>query len=263
MKSVNQYPIWVGLFGRRVVVAGGGAVAERKIKRLRSVGADITVVSPTLTPGLKSLARRGRINWRRRAYRKGDLSDAVLAFAATDNPDVNRRIAREAASGRIWVNVATDPFISTFHLPALFSQGEIQIAISTGGKSPALAAHLKKELSSAIDPAHGVLLLLLGEVRSFLKRSMKDQKTRSELLHTLVSCRDSNLLGLIRKALLLPESKRDWKMVNDRVRRMIGDSRFSYAGEEAGDVPNREKRRVKKGREGGSNREEEDDIEEG
>jgi precorrin-2 dehydrogenase/sirohydrochlorin ferrochelatase len=259
LNRVNLYPIWVGLSGRRVVVAGGGTVAERKIKRLRSVGADITVVSPHLTPGLKSLARRKRIDWRRRAYRKGDLSDAVLAFAATDNPDVNRRIAREAAAGRVWVNVATDPSISTFHLPALFSQGEIQLAISTGGKSPALAARLKEELSSAIDPAYGVLSDLLGEVRSFLKRSKKDQKTRAELLRTLVSRRELNLLDLIRKALLLPEAKRDWKPVNDRVRRTIGDFRFSFAVGAADDGPIR----GKKGREGVSNREEEDDIEEG
>ena len=259
MKSVHQYPIWVRLSGRRVVVAGGGTVAERKIKRLRSVGADIIVVSPTLTPGLKSLARLGKIDWVRRAYRKGDLSDAVLSFAATDDPDVNRQIAREAAEGRVWVNVATDPSISTFHLPALFSRGEIQVAISTGGKSPALAAQLKDKLSSAIDPAHGVFSELLGEVRSYLKDSGKDQKTRAELLRTLVSRGESDLLGLIREALLLPAAKRDWKMVDDHVRRVIGDFGFSCAESLAAVVPKRGKKR--RGEE--SNREEEDDVEEG
>jgi siroheme synthase-like protein len=259
LKNVHQYPIWVRLSGRRVVVAGGGTVAERKIKRLQSVGADITVVSPTLTPGLESLARLGRIDWVRRAYRKGDLSNAVLAFAATDDPDVNRQISQEAGAGRVWVNVATDPSISTFHLPALFSRGAIQVAISTGGKSPALAAQLKVKLSSAIDPAYGVLSDLLGEIRSYLKDTGKDQKTRAELLRTLVSRAESDLLGLIREALVLPEAKRDWTGIDASIRRMIGDSRFSYAGGGAGDRP----KRGKKGRREESNREEEDDIEEG
>jgi precorrin-2 dehydrogenase/sirohydrochlorin ferrochelatase len=221
---MGGYPIWIRLSESPVVVIGGGKVAERKIKPLRSMGAKITLVSPQLTPGLESLARQNKIHWVRRAYQRGDLSGALLGFAATDDPKVNRQVAEEADSCKILVNVSTDPEASSFHLPSFFSRGAIQVAVSTGGRSPALAASLRKELSLEVDAAYGVLVELLGEVRASLKASDLRPAERSKILSALV---DSDLLDLIREALKSNPGDRNWGKVVARVGRLCGVSPVS------------------------------------
>jgi precorrin-2 dehydrogenase/sirohydrochlorin ferrochelatase len=145
---MRYYPIFINLRGRPVVVVGGGSVAERKVTTLLKAGADITLVSPALTRRLASWAARGRIKEIRRSYRRGDLGQAVLAFTATDSSAVNQAVAREAGKKKILINVADQSSLEGFIVPALFAKRDFMIAVSTGGKSPAMAKKMRDHLKA-------------------------------------------------------------------------------------------------------------------
>ena len=137
---VTYYPVFLDLRDRPVVVIGGGRVATRKVAGLVEAGARVRVIAPRVGPELEADAIE------RRRYRKGDLKGAVLAFAATDDRRVNQAVAAEARRRGIPVNVADSVQECTFLAPARLRKGEIQIAISTSGSSPRLAAELRRKL---------------------------------------------------------------------------------------------------------------------
>ena len=124
------------------MVVGGGEVANRKVKKLLQARAKVVVVSPEVEPELASMA----VEVRRRPYRAGDLEGAFLAFAATDRREVNAAVAREARERGIPVNVADRPVEGDFALPSTLRRGRLQVAVSTGGASPALARRIRQEL---------------------------------------------------------------------------------------------------------------------
>jgi siroheme synthase-like protein len=165
-----HYPLCLELTGRLCVVVGGGAVAARKVAGLVASGANVTVVAPEQAPELHELARAGRIEVQSRPYAEGDLADAVLAIAATDRPSVNARVAAEARARGILVNVVDDPAAGTFIVPAVVRRGDLQIAVSTGGRSPAVARWVREDLERLIPPEYPVLLALFAELRSELRR---------------------------------------------------------------------------------------------
>jgi precorrin-2 dehydrogenase/sirohydrochlorin ferrochelatase len=146
-------------------VVGGGRVAERKIQSLRKAGAIVKVVSPRLTAGLKRLKDENKIRHLCRTYRSGDLQSAYLVVAATDERDTNEKVFREASALRIPINTVDDPLRCTFIVPAVISRGEILVAISTGGQSPALAKGLRKKLQQEIGPEYPILLKTIGAIR--------------------------------------------------------------------------------------------------
>lgn len=183
---MRYFPVFLDLQKKSCVVVGGGRVAERKIRSLRKAGAVVTVVSPRLTAGLKRLKRGGEIKHRLRPYQKGDLKTAFLAVAATDDPCINEKVFREASALRIPVNVVDDPVHCTFIVPAVIPRGEIMIAISTGGKSPALAKALRRRLEEEIGPEYPALLKMIGAIRRRILPlgwgSKKNQEIYSRLL---------------------------------------------------------------------------------
>jgi len=142
------YPVFLDLRGRRCVVVGGGKVAGRKARNLVRAGALVSVISPETEPGLESLVSRVE----RRGYETGDLAGAVLAFAATDSREVNAAVAREAKERGIPVNVADNPSEGDFALPSTLRRGGLQVAVSTGGASPALARRIRTELEERFGP---------------------------------------------------------------------------------------------------------------
>jgi siroheme synthase-like protein len=142
------YPIFLDLSGRRCVVVGGGEVANRKARKLLQARAEVVVVSPEVRPELESVASEVR----RRPYEDGDLKGAYLAFAATDAREVNAAVAREAKERGIPVNVADRPSEGDFALPSTLRRGRLQVAVSTGGASPALARRIKGELEGVFGP---------------------------------------------------------------------------------------------------------------
>ncbi len=165
------YPVFLNIQDKPCVVIGGGEVAERKVNILLEEGALVTVVSRDLTDELKELARRGAIQVVPRDYRSGDLKGALIAFSATDNQAVNRRVSEEGRQERVLVNVVDDPELCDFIVPSRIRRGDITIAISTSGRSPALARKIRTDLEASIGPEYDALASLLSQVRAEMKDS--------------------------------------------------------------------------------------------
>lgn len=167
---MGYYPVFLELTGRPAVVIGGGPVAERKVEGLLATGAAVTVVSPALGTGLETLASEGKIRHIRRHYRRGDLADSQLAFAATGDRDVNAAVAREGRERGVWVNAADDSAHCDFILPGVVRRGELVVAVATGGSSPALARAIREELEAHFTEDYVLLTEVVTEVRQELRR---------------------------------------------------------------------------------------------
>jgi len=190
------YPVFLDLRGRRAVVIGGGAVAEQKVRGLVAAGAHVTVVSPDLLAGLTDLARRGAIEVRRRPYRGGDLAGAWLAIAAIDDRAVNEAVYAEAERLGIPLNAVDDLEHCSFIAPAIHREGDITIAVSTGGKSPALAVRLRQRIARLVGRAEARLCALLGELRPELAERVPDARVRTALWYAMV---DSDVIEFVRR----------------------------------------------------------------
>ncbi|HLB27932.1 MAG TPA: bifunctional precorrin-2 dehydrogenase/sirohydrochlorin ferrochelatase [Dehalococcoidales bacterium] len=164
------YPVFLNVKGRRCAVIGGGEVALRKVITLLEDGAKVTVISPELCLELASLAKEKKIKYAAREYKSGDLKGVFVAIAATDNSIINRRVAAEARKQAALVNVVDDAGESDFIAPAIIRRGEITIAISTSGQSPALARKLRVKLENEFGEEYGRLGRLIGEARAQAKK---------------------------------------------------------------------------------------------
>ncbi len=189
------FPVYLQLSGRPVVVFGGGAVAERKIQSLSAAGAEVTVVSPKITKNLEALVKQGRLKHRPRSYRRGDLSGFILAFAATDDEPINARIAQEAAAGGLLVNVADKPELCSFILPSVLTRGDLIVAVSTSGQSPALAKKIRQDLESYFGPEYEEYLQMMARVRERAMKEINEASRREALYRTIL---DSDLLKWLR-----------------------------------------------------------------
>lgn len=165
-----HYPVFLNIVEKKCVVVGGGKVALRKVKVLLSHGASVTVISPTLCSEVLELAENNRINVLQRQFRPGDLHDAFIAVAATDNRDTNCLVIEEARSKAILVNVVDDAEKSDFIVPAQMRREDITIAVSTAGKSPALARKIRKKLEKEYGEEYGTLLQLISKLRDEIKQ---------------------------------------------------------------------------------------------
>jgi siroheme synthase-like protein len=159
------FPVALELTGRRCVVVGDGAAAEAKVFALLQAGAVVTVVGEEPGPVLRALEAEGRIRLRRRPYRRGDLRGAFLAVAATDDRILNAAVHREATQRRVLLNAVDDPAHSHFAVPSVLRRGDLVVAISTGGRAPALARQLRLDLEEQLGPEYGELVALLAEAR--------------------------------------------------------------------------------------------------
>lgn len=165
----QYYPVALDLRDRPCLVVGGGPVAESKVEGLLDAGARVTVVSPALTERLGSWAAEGRIAHRRREYIESDCEGQHLAFSATDRREVTESVAADARRRGLWVNAADDPSYCDFLLPSVLRRGRLQVAVSTGGASPALAARVRRDLESYFTPEYADLVELAAEVRRELR----------------------------------------------------------------------------------------------
>ncbi len=168
--SNQYYPVYLDLRGKRCVVIGGGEIGERKVEGLLDGSAEVTLISPDITPSLHELARDGRIEWHARQYQQGDLKGAFLAIAATDARDVNQAIAAEAEGERVVLNVVDDAPLCTFIAPSIVRRGEVTLAISTGGSSPALARKLKETIQDSDLLRYADLAGVLSRARTLVKQ---------------------------------------------------------------------------------------------
>lgn len=169
-QSTQYYPVFLNISGRRCIVVGGGQVARRKVGTLLEHGANITVISPELCPELDQLAENGEIEVRQQGYREGDLAGAFVVIAATDDGAINQLVVREARERGILINVVDDADNSDFIAPSVVRRGDITIAISTAGRSPALARKLRTKVEEDFSDEYASLVNLVGEVRTEVRQ---------------------------------------------------------------------------------------------
>jgi precorrin-2 dehydrogenase/sirohydrochlorin ferrochelatase len=167
--SAFRYPVTLDLERRHCLVVGGGVIAERKVTGLLEAAARVTVVSPTLSPGLLALAGDGRFRWQPREFVAGDTEGFFLVMIATDDAAVNRAVAAEARRRGGLVNCADDPAWCDFILPALLRRGPLTVAVSTGGASPTMACLVRDELDATLSGDYGRLTEVVAEVRRTLR----------------------------------------------------------------------------------------------
>jgi precorrin-2 dehydrogenase/sirohydrochlorin ferrochelatase len=160
------YPVNLDLSGRRVLVVGGGQVAARKVAGLLRAGAVVTVVAPE---AVSEIAEDPDVRWHQRPYRRGEVASYRLAITATDDPAVNRQVARDGDAANVLVNSADDPANCSFILPAVVSRGDLQLTVSTNGRSPAFASWARRRLEQTFTDTHARVLDILSEVRDEAK----------------------------------------------------------------------------------------------
>jgi precorrin-2 dehydrogenase/sirohydrochlorin ferrochelatase len=190
------YPVNLNINNRLCVVVGGGAVASRKVRGLLAAGAAVRVISPVLRQDLYELSRQGRIEWLDRDYAHGDVADAFLVFAATDNRAVQEEILTETMENKGLINSVDDPRHSHFHVPANFRRGSVLVTVSTSGGSPVLAGRLRRQLESLIGEEYEAVVYLLSLIRAEIVAAGGDSRSNSQLFNRLL---DRGLVELVRK----------------------------------------------------------------
>lgn len=186
------YPVFLNLAGKRCLVVGGGRVAERKCVSLIKAGAKITVVSPELTPKLKLYDEQGLIKHINRPYRSSDIKSAFIVIAAASSAETNERIfndAKAASQDNLLpdklLNIADNPALCSFIVPSVVKRGQLTIAISTGGASPAIAKSIRKELQALYGPKFTKYLTRVKKAREKVVAETPDKKERARLLKKL------------------------------------------------------------------------------
>lgn len=159
------YPVMLEVQGRRCLVIGGGSIGEGKVLGLLDAKASVAVIAPEFTTSLEDLGSSGDIELIRRRYQPGDLDGAFLAITATDDPALNARIFQDAEAARVLFNSVDDIEHCHFAAPSIVRRGDLVLAVSTGGKAPALAKRLRKQLAAELPEEYGAFLIFLGEVR--------------------------------------------------------------------------------------------------
>jgi precorrin-2 dehydrogenase/sirohydrochlorin ferrochelatase len=207
---MGYLPVFIDVSGRTCVVIGGGEVAERKTLSLIEAGALVVLISPEVTAGLAAMSRSA-IRHLAREYRRGDLAGARLAFEATGDDVTARAVASEAGELSVPVNVADVPELCTFIAPAVVQRGGLQIAISTGGASPALAGKIRQELEDRFGHEYEVMVDLLAHLRRWLRIHQPDRGLRA---HTLGALVQSDLLQCLKRG--------DFAAANAIVEKVLG-----------------------------------------
>jgi len=194
---MKLYPVSLVLEDKPVVVVGGGKVALRKVRALLEAGARVTVISQQACEEIADLGREGIVDLKVREYRTGDLEGAVVAVSATDSRETNEQAARDARDAGILINVVDVPPLCDFYVPAVLKRGDLQIAVSTGGGSPALAASIRQNLEGIFGPEYAQLLEMLAEAREWIKR--QGTRTMAERKALFEEILKSPVLELIRE----------------------------------------------------------------
>ncbi len=193
--AINFYPVFLKLQGKKCVIVGAGEVAERKAARLLECGAVVSVIGREPTPGLRKLAEEGRLEYVSADYDETLIKGAHLVISATDDRTVNEAVRGAANREEIPVNVVDDPQLCDFILPSIVQRGALQIAISTGGASPALARKIRVDLDRQFGEEYALFLEVLGELRKRILDKGRPSSENKEIFEAVVN---SEALDLIR-----------------------------------------------------------------
>lgn len=192
---MKYFPVFLDINARNCLVIGGGSVGTRKAIALVESGANVTVISPAVTDTLKSLARRGTINLKTRTYCPADMEGMFLVFGATNQETLNRQINQDAERLNMLCNIADRPAVCNFILPATVKRGDLIIAISTSGKSPAFAKELRKHLETQFGDEYATLLTLMGGIRSLLLKEKHAPEEHKPIFNRIIQ---SGIIDLIK-----------------------------------------------------------------
>jgi precorrin-2 dehydrogenase/sirohydrochlorin ferrochelatase len=184
--TMRYYPIFLDIKDRNCLVVGGGDVGTRKVEMLLECGASITVVSIDTTETLKRLSKDQCITLVIRAYRPSDLDSRFLVIGATNDERLNRQLSMDAEKWNLLCNIADRPAACNFILPAIVQQGDLVLAISTSGKSPAFAKKLRKDLEKQFGEAYAVFLDLMGSVRNLLLQKKHAPEQHKPLFQKII-----------------------------------------------------------------------------
>jgi len=205
---LKYYPVFLDIADKKCVVVGGGEVAARKVKRLLDCGANVSVISPELNLELAALKDADRIIHSACEYSREFINGAALIIGATDDEKTNLVISQDAREKGIAVNIVDDPQKCDFILPSIVERGDLVIAISTCGNSPALARHLREELEARYGEEYAIFLRIMGSLRL---QMAKNAGAGRSWFDALIS---SGILELIRK--------KDWEKVKKTVLEITG-----------------------------------------
>ena len=208
---MRYYPIFLKVENRLCLVVGGGEVGARKVKTLLSCGASVALVSLELVEWLEEQIEEGVVDLLGNHYEERYLEGCCLVIAATDDLELNRRIAKDAEKRGLLCNVVDYPQEGNFILPGLIQRGALTLAISTSGKSPALARQIREDLEQRYGAEYAEFLEIMGAVRSRLLRQSQDSRANKEKFDRLVK---SELLELVRR--------RDFEAVDSILQKVLG-----------------------------------------
>ena len=184
---MKYYPICLRIADRPCLVIGGGPIAEQKVRSLLDADANVTVVSPQLTAVLTDWAGAGRIVHIARGYRRGDLVGMTLVYAATDNEELHAHVAQDAHDAGVLVNVVDRPRLCDFIVPSIVARGDLLVAVSTSGASPALAKRIRRELEASFGPEYALALTVLKRLRVDLAERGVPSAERQRIFATLAA----------------------------------------------------------------------------
>jgi precorrin-2 dehydrogenase/sirohydrochlorin ferrochelatase len=190
---MSLYPIFLKLEGHKVLIVGGGLIAEQKIEAVLRSATDVTVVSPQTTPRIRLWAHQGHIKYQAVEFQAGMTQGYFLVISCTDSEETNRAVYQEARENGALANAVDDPSYCDFYAPAVVSRGEFQIAISTGGNSPALSQHVRKQLEENFGPEYESWTAWLGRMRDVMRTVLPKTERRKELLMLLAQCKPVKL----------------------------------------------------------------------
>ncbi len=193
---MRYYPVYLDIQNRKCLVVGGGVVGTRKVVTLMDCGANVTVVSLEVTKQLLQLADSNAIKLKKRSYRSSDLDGMFLVIGATNNEELNRQISKDAQHLNKLCNIADRPESCNFILPSFLNRGDLIVAISTSGKSPALARKIRKDLENEFGEEYAEFLRLMGAIRQKLLSKNNDSKANKYLFEQLIS---RGLLEMVKK----------------------------------------------------------------
>jgi len=172
----QYYPIFIDLEAQRVLVVGGGVVALRKVQTLMEHGASVHIVSPKIVPKLKALINDNTCVWSEKEYSTDDIQEAILVFSCTEKENVNAKVSRDAKAHYRLANIVDDPEKCSFIVPSIMEQGDLKIAVSTGGSSPIVARQVRAELQARYGKEMAEYLKLLKSWRNIVKTSLSPEK---------------------------------------------------------------------------------------
>jgi precorrin-2 dehydrogenase/sirohydrochlorin ferrochelatase len=229
--KMPYYPVYVDLSGKWILIIGGGRVAKRKIETLLEFGANIKIIAKDILPDIQRYIDKGVIRLSGLQFHESALNDVFMVIAATDDKALNSRIGRIAKSKGLLVNVVDQPEDCSFFVPSIIKRGDLVIAISTSGKSPAMAKAIREKLEGEFGSEHAIFLDLMGNLRKMILNMGLSQEENMSIFNKLVN---SDLFD----AICVYDTDRAINIINeitgiskDRLRRLLSDTQYGKAGE--------------------------------